>query len=294
MLDYNQLEALAAVVEEGGFERAGGRLHVSQSAVTQRIRQLEELTGQVLLIRSQPPALTARGRILMEHFSKVRLLEKELEHSRDGERELPVIPLAVNADILSTWFSAVAASYMKAGQGLLEIRVADQDLTHTLLAGGEVMGCISADGSAVRACRSNFLGKMNYRLVGTRSYRERYFSQGIEAESFRRAPKLNFNRDDKLINRWVEAVFPGLKGFENFHFIPSFEQFPHLISRGEVCAMVPEEQFLTCRDEMDLVDLSLENPVPVSLYWQRWSIESAQLDYLTDLIRVEAGVRLES
>ena len=292
MLDYNQLEALAAVVEEGGFERAGKRLHVSQSAVTQRIRQLEELAGQVLLIRSQPPSLTDRGRVLLEHFNKVRLLEKELEQKDGTEGELPLIPLAVNADILSTWFPSVAAIYMKEGRGLLDIRVADQDVTHTMLAKGEVMGCISGSGSAVRACRSIYLGEMLYHLVGTSRYRERFFPDGMTVETFRRAPKLNFNRDDQLINNWVERVFPGMKKYENSHFIPSSEQFPLLISLGEACGMIPEEQFLSRRESLDLLDLSEGQPVSVSLYWHRWAIESAQLDFLTELIREEAGAKL--
>ncbi|KAA2220989.1 LysR family transcriptional regulator, partial [Salinarimonas soli] len=42
MLDYAGLSALAAVVRQGSFERAAGTLGVTPSAVSQRVRALEE------------------------------------------------------------------------------------------------------------------------------------------------------------------------------------------------------------------------------------------------------------
>ena len=54
MLDYAGLEALAAVVREGSFERAARKLHVTSSAVSQRVKQLEERVGQVLVHRGTP------------------------------------------------------------------------------------------------------------------------------------------------------------------------------------------------------------------------------------------------
>ncbi|MEI8171784.1 MAG: LysR family transcriptional regulator, partial [Rhodoferax sp.] len=45
MLDYASLSALTAVVREGSFERAARALHVTPSAVSQRIRLLEERIG---------------------------------------------------------------------------------------------------------------------------------------------------------------------------------------------------------------------------------------------------------
>ena len=50
MLDYAALSALAAVIEEGSFERAALALHVTPSAVSQRIRLLEERSGSPLVV----------------------------------------------------------------------------------------------------------------------------------------------------------------------------------------------------------------------------------------------------
>ena len=64
MLDYTSLEALATVLHEGSFERAARRLHVTPSAVSQRVKQLEERLGQVLVQRGSPCTGTEAGQRL--------------------------------------------------------------------------------------------------------------------------------------------------------------------------------------------------------------------------------------
>lgn len=285
MLDYNQLEALAVVVEEGGFEKAGETLHITQSAVSQRIRQMEELTGQILLIRSQPPELTEQGLTLIKHFKKVRLLENELASKATDTGFLPLIPLAVNADSLATWFSDVIGAYMQRRRGFLEIRSADQDITHRLLASGEVMGSISASASPVRACKSVYLGDMVYRLVCNEDYQKKYFPGGMSIEALLQAPLMNFDRDDQLLKSWIEQFITEGRNLADCHYIPSTDLFLLMINRGEVCGMIPEEQYLANKVDKKLVDLSLGKPVLVPLYWHRWAIESTELDHLSRLIR---------
>ncbi len=291
MLDYNHLAALDAVIHEGGFEKAGRILHISQSAVTQRIHQLEELSGQVLLVRSQPPVPTAQGRKLLEHFKKVRLLEMELdmEDSGAGTAEKPLISLAVNSDSLATWFAPVIRDFAAENTGYLKLITADQDITHRLLSEGEVMGCISASPAPVRGCRIEALGKMVYRAVCTRDYYDRFFPRGLTREAFEKAPKLNFNRDDLLLAKWAQRLFPGVDSFRESHFVPSSEQFPHLISGGGVCGMIPDDQFREFEQRSNLLDLSSDHPVEVPLFWQRWALESGEIELLGNLIKREAA-----
>ncbi|MEF7613895.1 LysR family transcriptional regulator [Aquincola sp. MAHUQ-54] len=51
MFDRQQLKTLATIVQEGSFERAAQRLHISRGAVSQRIKALEEAASAVLLVR---------------------------------------------------------------------------------------------------------------------------------------------------------------------------------------------------------------------------------------------------
>ena len=74
MFDYKLLAALAAVVEQGGFERAAQVLGLSQSAVSQRIKLLEARVGQPVLQRSTPPAATELGQRLLNHVQQVSWL----------------------------------------------------------------------------------------------------------------------------------------------------------------------------------------------------------------------------
>ena len=77
--DPGALECLAAIIEEGGFERAARRLCVTQSAVSQRLRALEAQVGAVLVVRSRPLRLTAAGQLLLKHTRAMRLLRADLE-----------------------------------------------------------------------------------------------------------------------------------------------------------------------------------------------------------------------
>ncbi|HAL37450.1 MAG TPA: ArgP/LysG family DNA-binding transcriptional regulator, partial [Polaromonas sp.] len=77
--DPDALECLAAIVEEGGFERAAQRLSITQSAVSQRLRALEAQVGTMLIVRSRPLKATAAGQLLLKHTKMLRLLRADLE-----------------------------------------------------------------------------------------------------------------------------------------------------------------------------------------------------------------------
>src|ERR1700761_8510710 len=81
MLDYASLSAIATVVREGSFERAARVLNVTPSAISQRVKQLEERLGGVLIVRGQPCAATEMGRMICRHVEQVGMLEHELNHA---------------------------------------------------------------------------------------------------------------------------------------------------------------------------------------------------------------------
>src|SRR5215469_8078178 len=110
--DLAQLEALAAAAAEGSFESAARRLHVTPSAISQRIKALETSVGRVLLIRERPVRPTAPGQTLLRAARQIEAVTADAvrELGSEDEDTLPTIPLAVNADSLSTWLlSALAA-----------------------------------------------------------------------------------------------------------------------------------------------------------------------------------------
>jgi LysR family transcriptional regulator (chromosome initiation inhibitor) len=76
-LDSPQLAALAAVVEFGSFDTAAQQLHVTPSAVSQRIKALEQRVGQVLVVREKPCRATAAAAPLLRLAAQTAILESE-------------------------------------------------------------------------------------------------------------------------------------------------------------------------------------------------------------------------
>ena len=114
MFDYKLLAALAAVVEQGGFERAAQVLGLSQSAVSQRIKLLEARVGQPVLVRETPPSATEVGRRLLNHVQQVRLLERDLQAqvpALDEGAAPERLRIALNADSLATWLAPALARF---------------------------------------------------------------------------------------------------------------------------------------------------------------------------------------
>lgn len=155
MLDYAALSALAAVIREGSFERAAQTLFVTPSAVSQRIRSLEERVGSALVIRGQPCRATDTGRRLCQHVDRVRLLEQELQSALpalapEGLTRV-ALPIAVNADSLATWFAPAVAAYAADAPVLVELLVDDQDHTAAWLRSGAVLAAVTGTARPRRA-----------------------------------------------------------------------------------------------------------------------------------------------
>ena len=186
MLDYAGLEALAAVVREGSFERAARQLHITPSAVSQRIKQLEERAGQVLVLRGQPCTGTEAGRRLCLHVEQVALLENELRRAHpallaDGHATAPTLKLAVNADSLSTWFMDAMAAFTAGGNELLDIRIDDQEHTAQRIKEGEVLAAVTASGASIAGCNTWPLGSVHYVAAASPAFVARHLADGVTA-----------------------------------------------------------------------------------------------------------------
>jgi LysR family transcriptional regulator (chromosome initiation inhibitor) len=210
MLDYASLAALAAVVKEGSFERAARALHVTPSAVSQRIRLLEERVGCALVVRGQPCEATQTGRQLCRHVDRVRLLEHELHTAvptleKDGAARVP-LPIAVNADSLATWFAPALAAFAADAQVLMEVAVDDQDHTSEWLRSGRVLAAVTGTARPASGCNSQALGAMRYVAAASPGFVARYFAKGVGAASLALAPSLVFNTKDELQARWVRRL----------------------------------------------------------------------------------------
>ena len=221
-LDGHQLAALAAVVELGSFDAAAEWLHVTPSAVSQRIKTLEQRVGQVLIVREKPCRATAAGVPLLRLAAQTVLLESEALAETTGESAGHIrIAIAVNADSMSTWFTAVFASL----PGILfDIRIEDQDHSARLLREGAVMGAVTTERTPVPGCRVHPLGMTRYLPVASPAYLDRYLSEGFTREAAAIAPSIAWNRDDALQDMLVRKAFRRTVA-RPVHYVPTAEGF---------------------------------------------------------------------
>ena len=295
--DPAALECLAAIVEEGGFERAAQRLNVTQSAVSQRLRALEAQVGSVLIVRSRPLKPTSAGQLLLKHTKQLRLLRADLERDLQelapsapgGSREDERISIAINADSIATW--AMGALHDLVRQRLpLEIITDDQDFTQEWLRSGQVLGCVTTLKQAMRGCRMVPLGAMHYVAVASSSFAQKHLPNGLTAHNFREVPFLSFNRKDDMAAEFVARTF-GLKRVALNHlFVPSTEGQLHAVKAGLAVGVLPELLVRPALAAGDIVDVSPGHTLPIQLYWHCWNLESEVLEALTQAL-IEASAR---
>ena len=310
MFDQKCLEALVAVAEEGGFERAARRLNLTQSAVSQRIRQLEEALGRPVLARTQPPTPTAPGQALLRHARRVGLLGAELEAELAENAAAPGLPawqtlaVAVNADTLATWFTqAVLPLLAEADEPpppcqqrlapsqrlVLDLRVDDQERTHDMLRRGEVAGCVSTRPTPMQGCRVEFLGVMRYHCCASPGFAARWFPAGLTLSAAALAPAVVFNRDDAVHDRFLcEALGqspPSGAGGAPRHHVPNSERFVDFVRHGAGYGLIPHLQAGPLLATGALVDLAPRRVLPVALHWHCWNIPSVLLERLTKALQ---------
>ncbi len=295
MLDYASLTALACVVREGSFERAAKALHVTPSAVSQRIRLLEERIGCALVVRGQPCQATETGRRLCQHVDRVRLLEHELHGEvptldQDGAIRV-ALPIAVNADSLATWFAPAVAAFAATAPVLLEVAVDNEDHTSEWLRSGRVLAAVTGSARPATGCNSRPLGLMRYVAAASPEFVDRYFAKGVSATTLMVAPSLVFNAKDELQSRWVKRHCRRNVELPR-HTLPSPQAFVAAGVAGMGWGLHPLSLIGHHLADGSMVELVPNTPLNVPLYWQQARAASSLLDGLTRKVVAAASSAL--
>lgn len=280
MLDYKLLEALAAVVELSGFEKAGAELGLTQSAVTQRIKLLESRLGQAVLVRAPQLRPTELGKQLLSHVRQVQFLEHDLQ------LRVPILGknkthlrIALNADSLATWWTACVADYCRKHKILLDIVIEDQDVGLKRMRDGEVSGCICSSEQPVQGAKAIYLGSLIYRAYARQDYIQDYFKEGLSAPALSSAPAIVFGPHDKLHKTFLSKI--GYLGAFPYHICPSSEGFVKMVTAGVGYGILPEIQVKKEVDNNQIVLFAKEHYIEVPLYWHYWRKGGVLLEGLT-------------
>ncbi len=297
--DYFQLAALAAVAREGSFERAAAALHVTPSAISQRVKGLEDRVGRLLVVRGRPCTLTPDGERLHRHALQVDLLESDLSRElraeggvprrRGSAAPAPLVVIAANADSLATWLLPALAPFAEAMGARLKIEVDDQDHTAEWLRSGRVLGAVTAEARPVQGCAVESLGVMRYRATASPAFVKRWFPQGVTRDALRLAPALLFDRKDQLEHRFIRRAL-GLRPVPlGAHWIPSSTAFVEASLLDLGWGVNPEPLVEAHLRAGRLVDLVAGRRLELPLYWQHWRLASATLRQLSHALL--AGAR---
>ncbi|HET7802361.1 MAG TPA: LysR family transcriptional regulator ArgP [Humibacillus xanthopallidus] len=290
-LQTDQLAALLAIVDTGTFEAAARRLHVTPSAVSQRVKALESEVGHVVVVRAAPCRATPTGESLVRLARQQALLAAEtVAELAPRQSERIDLPVAVNADSMATWFGRVISGCADWDDVVLRLRVEDQDHSARLLRSGEVLGAVTSDPTPVQGCSTEPLVTMRYVPAATPALVERHrVGRGIDWAT---APVVRFNDKDDLQQRILDRH--GVVAAPPTHEVPDGAGFVTAVTAGLGWGALLTTQLSPLIASGDLVRLGSRDHVDVPLYWQRWRLPSTHLDRLSDLLRREsarAGLR---
>lgn len=287
-LDPVALRTLVVAIRLGTFEAAAKELHVTPSAVSQRIKALESRVGRVLVHRTKPLEATDAGHILVRLAAQTELLEREAYAELVDDPDDPdapgaawtAIPLAVNSDALYDWFVDALVSVRRLHRVTFEVLREDQTRTAERLRRGEVMAAITSDPRPVPGCTVERLGAMRYLAVATPAFVAEHLSAGPTPTAFEQTPVVAFDRDDTLQHEFLRKV-------TRRHLtppttlIPSVHQFDNAVRRGIGWGMLVETSARADLAAGRLVEIVPGRHVDVPLYWQRWRLESPVMADLT-------------
>ena len=285
-IDPVALRTLATAVRLGTFEATARELHVTPSAVSQRIKALETHVGRVLIHRIKPLEATEAGQVLVRLAAQTELLEREavaeLLEGEEPDEDDPfvAVPIAVNADALYTWLIDALVAVQSAHRVTFEIVREDQSRTTERLRRGDVMAAVTSDPKPVPGCRVVRLGSMRYRAVATPAWLEAHLPDGPVTAALGRAPMIAFDRNDTQQHDFLRKITrrhltPPVT------WIPSVGEFDTAVRRGMGWGMIPEAQVRADLGKGRLVEIVPGRHSDVPLFWQHWRLESPLMADLT-------------
>jgi len=284
MLDYQGIAALAAVIETQSFQRAAERLFVTQSAVSQRIKSIENFYGEPVLIRTLPYQATTLGLALLGHFRRILLLEASLQEELLAQEQHQPISIAISRDSLETWFIPVINRLNTLHPSLIKIIADDQEATLEYLQKGSVSSCASTSSKRLSGCKTEFLGYLDYILVASPEFKKKYFSKGDRVSNLIKAPAILFDHKDTLHKDYLSHCFNISDDEVTYHVVPSVAGFKRFVLNGYAHSLIPA---IDIQDELQsgaLINLFPKKIWEMPVYWHSWAIETRLTKAFNELV----------
>jgi LysR family transcriptional regulator (chromosome initiation inhibitor) len=287
-----QLAALSAVIAEGTFDAAARRLHVTPSAISQRLKALETSVGRVLVTRSKPVRATPAGEVMLRLARQFEVLSADALAEVDAVSGSPDAPttvtLAVNEDSLASWFPAALVAV---GPGFVfDVHGDDQERTVQWLRNGTVMAAVTPVAEPVPGCSAHRLGRMRYHAVAEDSFARRWFPDGPTTDRLQFAPMVCYDRADQVADRYLRTR-TRRRVTAPRHYVPNTSAYLRAIVGGLGWGMLHESELESLPTRPRILDP--DRTVDVTLYWQQWRLRSTALDAVAAAVRTTAAAVLD-
>ncbi|NHQ92234.1 ArgP/LysG family DNA-binding transcriptional regulator [Janthinobacterium lividum] len=284
-LDYRALAVLDAVASHGSFDKAALALGITQSAVSQRIKALEDASGRLLIIRGQPAVPTGLGQRLIVHHRNVKLMEASLDIDLGNSVSMPEIAIAIDADSLATWFPGTLSALLAPPRCQLDVRLADSDGALQMVRDGSVFGCVAAEsGTAIDAAAATSvtpLGTLRYVCVATPVFAGHWFGDGFIAEAVQLAPAVVGQHS--LLARFLAEQLSMREPFPH-HTLPVEAARRGCVQDGLAYGLMPQRLAAPALATERLVDLMPGSTLDVPLSWHAWTLDTPFTKLLSEQI----------
>ncbi|OOF69510.1 LysR family transcriptional regulator ArgP [Rodentibacter caecimuris] len=288
-IDYKSLRLLDLIIKEQGFEKASNKLNITQSAVSQRIKLLENEFGELLVTRTNPPKPTELGKKLLKLLYHVNLLEHDIFDN--GGVNIESIPISINADSLATWFLPAVQEILTEPTLRLNIQIEDETKTLDSLISGDVIAAISTYPKPIINGKCDYIGSLDYILASSPQFAEQYFPSGVNKEALLKAPIATFSRSSDLHHIFLQEHFGISPGNLISHIVPSSEAYIQLILQHSACCMISKQQIRNELETGKIINLLPNLVQQKKLYWHRYNLESESIKKLSLCIK-EKGTKL--
>jgi len=276
---HPQLAAFAAVLEQGSFDAAARRLSVTSSAISQRIKALEDRLGQVLVVRQIPCRPTPAGERLLRRVRPMQTLEAEAlaDFVPADDATARAVAIAINADSLQTWFLDGLAHLHRRHGYVFDVRVDDQDHTQKMLRDGTVLAAVTGQAKPVQGCNVDRLGAMRYFAIASPEFARTHFRAGLHADALATAPLIVFDRKDDLQWRFIRRITRA-RVSPPVHYLPTSAGFVKAAALGLGWCLAPEALIGSAVEDGRVVVLEARRWLDVPLYWQHAAVRSETLE----------------
>jgi len=281
-IDYRALAVLDAVASHGSFDKAAVALGITQSAVSQRIKALEDASGRLLIIRGQPAVPTGLGQRLITHHRHVKLMEASLDIDLGNTVSMPELAIAIDDDSLATWFPTTLAPLLAPPRCQLDVRLADSEAALQMVRDGTVFGCVASDtGSDVHAASVTLLGTLRHVCVATPVFAGHWFGDGFSADAVQLAPAVVGQHS--LLARFLAEQLDLHAPFPH-HRLPVAAARRACIKDGLAYGLLPQRLAAPYLATDRLLDLAPGRTVDVPLHWHAWSLDTPFTKLLSEQI----------